>query len=140
MKRTLLLTTILALTVTACGEPSEQATADPTETDWVLDSGTVDGTQLPVVDTHPITLGFMEDQRAGGTSACNQYSGPFTISGGEISFSDMTSTLMACEPEEVMDSERAYLDALARVDSFTATEERLTLSGDGVELAFAPAQ
>lgn len=140
MKRTLLLTTILALTLAACAEPSDQAAIDPTETDWVLQSGTVDGNPVPVLDTHPITLGFLAEERAGGTSACNQYSGPYTISAPDFSFGDMTSTLMACDPEEVMDSESAYLDAIGRVDAFSATEERLTLSGDGVELIFVPAQ
>ena len=56
--------------------------------------------------------------------------------GAEISFSDLGQTMMACEPVEVMDSETAYLQAMALVDGFTATDDTLTLTGDGVELVF----
>jgi hypothetical protein len=36
-----------------------------------------------------------------------------------------------------MDSETMYLQAMALVDAFTATDETLTLTGEGVELVFA---
>jgi heat shock protein HslJ len=44
---------------------------------------------------------------------------------------------MACIPEDIMDLERVYLSALPRVRSFSATDETLTLAGEGVELVFA---
>jgi heat shock protein HslJ len=44
--------------------------------------------------------------------------------------------MMACSPEEVMDSESAYLEALSLVDTFTMSGDRLTLTGEGVEIAF----
>ncbi len=136
MRKTLIVASILGLALSACAEPSEQASADPTESAWVLESGTLDGEAIPVVETHPITLVFDEGD-AGGTSACNSYFGSYTISGAEIGFSGLGSTMMACEPVEVMDSESAYLAALELVDGFSATEDSLTLTGEGVELVFA---
>jgi heat shock protein HslJ len=137
MRRSFLLVAVLGLTLLACAEPSEPAASDPTGSAWVLESGTLDGAAIPIVDDHPITLTFDPDlEQAGGVSACNNYFGGYTISGGEISFSDPGQTMMACEPEEVMDSETKYLGALALVGGFTATDDTLTLSGDGVELVF----
>jgi heat shock protein HslJ len=101
-----------------------------------LESGALDGAVIPIVDDHPITLTF-DDTGVGGTSACNSYFGGYTITGAEISFSDLGQTMMACEPEEVMDSETMYLQATALVDAFTATDDTLTLTGEGVELVFA---
>jgi heat shock protein HslJ len=137
MRRSFLLVAVLGLTLLACAEPSEPAASDPTGSAWVLESGTLDGAAIPIVDDHPITLTFDPDlEQAGGVSACNNYFGGYTISGGEISFSDLGHTMMACEPEEVMDSETKYLGAMALVDGFTATDDTLTLTGDGVELVF----
>lgn len=136
MRKALSTVAVLSLVLFACAEPSEQAAIDPTDTAWRLESGTLDGSAVPVLDTHPITLVFTADG-AGGTSACNQYFGSYTLSGGEIGFGEMTQTEMACIPEEVMGSEVAFLTALSRVEAFRATEDSLTLSGDGVELIFA---
>jgi len=138
MRRPLLLVAVVGLTLSACAEPSEPAASDPTGSAWVLESGTIDGEAIPIVDDRPITLTFDPDlEEAGGVAACNNYFGGYTISGGEISFSDMGQTMMACEPVEVMDSETKYLQAMALVDGFTATDDTLTLTGDGVELVFA---
>jgi heat shock protein HslJ len=136
MRRTLLIAVALSLTLVACAEPSEPAAIDPTDSAWLLESGTLDGAAVPVLATHPITLVFEEDG-AGGTSACNQYFGNYSISGGAMSFDEMTQTEMACIPDEVMDSEAKVLEALSLVDAFTVTGDSLTLSGDGVELVFA---
>ncbi len=136
MKRNLLLVFALALVVAACGDPAEQASVDPTTTAWVLESGTVDGEALQLLDTHPITLVFDADGNAGGKSACNNYIAAYTISSSSISFGDAGSTMMACVPDEVMTLETTYQAALARVDSFTSDGSQLTLTGDDVELVF----
>lgn len=136
MRRPLLFVAVLGLTLSACAEPGEPGASDPTDSAWVLESGTLDGAAIPIVDGHPITLTF-DDTGIGGTAACNGYFGGYTISGTEISFSDLGQTMMACEPAEVMDSETKYLQAMALVGAFTATDETLTLTGEGVELVFA---
>jgi heat shock protein HslJ len=136
MRNALLIAVALSLTLVACAEPSEPAAIDPTDSAWLLESGTLDGTAVPVLATHPITLVFEEDG-AGGTSACNQYFGNYSISGGSMSFDEITQTEMACVPDEVMDSEARFLEALSLVETFTVTGDSLTMSADGVELVFA---
>ena len=135
MIRTLSTAAVLSLVLFACAEPSEQAATDPTDTVWRLVSGTLNGSAVPVLETHPITLVFDEDG-AGGTSACNHYTAGYSISGGELSFDQVIQTEMACMPDEVMESEAAFLAALTLVEAFGATEDSLTLSGEGVELIF----
>jgi heat shock protein HslJ len=136
MRNALLIAVALSLTFVACAEPSEPAAIDPTDSAWLLESGTLDATAVPVLATHPITLVFEEDG-AGGTSACNQYFGNYSISGGSMSFDEITQTEMACVPDEVMDSEARFLEALSLVETFTVIGDSLTMSADGVELVFA---
>ena len=127
---------MLSLTLFACAEPSEQAATDPTQMARALKSGTLHDVSVPVMDTHPITLVFEEDG-AGGISACNRYFGAYTISETELSFGDITQTMMACIRDEVMDSEAKNVEALGLIETFTATDETLTLAGDGAGLVFA---
>ena len=135
MRKALLIAVTLSLALVACAEPSQPAAIDPTDSAWLLESGALDGTAVPVLPTHPITLVF-EEEGAGGISACNQYFGNYSISGGAMSFDEITQTEMACVPDETMDSEARFLEALSLVEAFAVTDDSLTLSGDGVELVF----
>jgi heat shock protein HslJ len=136
MRRWSLALGCVATLITGCDAPVQQG-GDPTGIAWELVSGSVDGTEIPIVDTHPITLS-LTDEGAGGTAACNGYGGAFAISGTEIGFSELAWTAMACLPDPVMESETAYLEALPRVETFSMTEGRLTLAGEGVELIYVP--
>ena len=139
MKTPLPLVAVLGLTLASCAgaaEPVEPAMSDPIGTTWRLESGTSDGEPILILGSHPITLSFTEDG-AGGTAACNGYGGSYSISGDTITFSELFQTEMACFPEETMESEQRFLEALARVETISLTEERLTLSSENIELTFA---
>ncbi len=127
----------LALTLVACAEPGEATGSDPTQNAWELESGSLDETTIRLVEGHPITLSFGADgDGVVGTAACNGYGGSFSISGDELELSELSQTAMACEPEETMESEAMYLEALGRVETYTTTDETLMLAGDGVDLVF----
>lgn len=108
--------------------------ADSVEGSWQLVSGTVDGTEVPILDTHPITIEF-EDGQASGVSACNNYSGSFNLDGSSIEFGNVIMTEMACLDPGVMEAEAAYAAGLLAVDTITL-DETLTLTGPDVELVF----
>lgn len=127
--------TALALVIAACAGPGAGPADDLTESTWELESGTLDDLAITVLASHPITLTFSEDG-VGGTAACNGYGGSYRISGDEISFSELSVTEMACVPDETMESERAYLEAMVRIEKLVLDGDLLTLTGDGVELVF----
>lgn len=75
------------------------------------------------------------DGRIGGTSAVNQYGGPYTADDdGSFSVGELMSTMMA-GPEADMDAEQVYLKLLAQVDRFAVDGEELTLSGGSGNIA-----
>jgi heat shock protein HslJ len=108
--------------------------ANSVEGSWQLTSGTVDGEDIPLVETHPITIDFDGDQ-VQGTASCNHYGGTFELSGSSVSFDDLAMTEMACFPQETMDAEALYGRALGLVTT-VQVDEGLILSGPGVELDF----
>ena len=135
MRRTLLLVVVLAA-VTACeafGGPGGGAAG--IHGDWQLRSGTRDGQPIPLVEGHPITL-TIDGATASGRAACNSYGGDIEIRGNSITLGEVASTLMACDPPAVMESEAAYLEALGSVDTARREGEGLILSGEGTELRF----
>lgn len=128
MRRLLILTSLAVLGVACLGSDF----ADSLQGSWQLTSGIVDGEEIAMIDGHPITITFEED-RVGGTAACNSYGGTFSLSGSDITISDLSMTDMGCFPEELMQTEAVYLEALTRIGR-VALDGELTLSGDGVEL------
>jgi len=129
---------LLALLLAACAEKADVASGDPFgSTTWVLTSGTVDGAALTPIASAPVTL-LVSDGSVGGRAACNSYGGDFTIADGVVTVGSLIQTEMACLDPGVMDLEQAFLAALARVDGAAGDGTTLLLTGDGVEMRFAP--
>lgn len=99
-----------------------------------MTTGTVDGNEIPLVSSHPITI-TLEGDQVNGTASCNGYGGSFEISGSEISFGNLAMTEMACLPEQTMEAEALFAQGLTMVDT-VAVDGGLTLSGEGVEMSF----
>jgi heat shock protein HslJ len=122
---------LIAVVSAAClGDDS----ADGLDGSWQMTSGTVDGEEIPILDDHPITLTFAGNEM-NGTAACNGYSGTFDISGTSIDIGDLSMTEMGCFPQEIMEAEAMFADAITRVDQ-VSLDGRLTLTGDGIEMVF----
>lgn len=125
------LITALALISTAC---LGSDFADSVEGSWQMTSGTLDGKTIPLVDSHPISL-TLEGDQVSGTASCNGYGGTYELDRSTITFSGLAMTDMACSPEETMEAEAMFASAITRVDR-VALDGQLTLTGDGVEMAF----
>ncbi len=131
MRTTTLL--VMSLVLSAC---LGSDFVDSVEGSWQLTDGTHDGQPVPIVESHPITLN-LESGRISGTAACNGYGGEYDLSGTTFSIAEgLAVTEMACQPEEVMRSERAFLDAIANVEKVEITNEGLVLTGPETELQF----
>ncbi len=110
--------------LTGCGgEPETLIAGDP----WRVEAI---GAAEIIADV-PVTIQFDGEGQAGGRGGCNSYGAGYTISGEGIRFGPVRSTLMACS-EDVMDQERALIDALEGVTEFGIDDTgALVLTGSG---------
>lgn len=131
MRKMSLLSILTIVSVACLGTDFAASVEGP----WQMTAGTVDGEEIPLLDSHPITINF-EDGEVHGTAACNGYSGTFQLSASEI-FSSLGMTEMACSPEETMEAEAMFAAGITRVDT-VEVDGQLTLSGDDVEMVFEP--
>lgn len=106
---------------------------------WTLVATEANRVQTPaLVGDRPVTLDFVSETDVHGSGGCNTYNGAYTASDGLISFSPVMSTRMACVEEDRMAQENAYFAALALVERYVVSGNRLTLIGsDGTSLHFA---
>lgn len=142
MPTRLLLTAIGALLLASCGGAAgptvvegDGATTDPAGS-WLL----VDA--QPAIDVPAdarVTMEVVAEDDAwqvGGTAACNSYSGTVVTDGSTWRGEGYGGTEMGCD-EPRMSAERAYLDALPAVDTWTRpSTDELVLTGPDVELRF----
>lgn len=89
----------------------------------------------------PLTAEFSVDGEIMGSSGCNLYSGPYTVSGSAMTVGPLASTRMTCSGE-LDDQEQRYLEALQLVTSWASDESGIALlAGDGVtKVTLAAAQ
>jgi heat shock protein HslJ len=140
----LLATVVMTVVLGACDasspDPSGAGSVDVTGA-WQMSSGTIDGVVLAVVDDAPVTL-TVKGTQISGRAACNHYGGEVVVEDGRPRFSLTSMTAMACA-DPVMAAEAAFTAALPRVVGAARDDDRLTLTGPGVELLFdrlAPVQ
>lgn len=113
--------------VTSAQSPSPAATS-LVGTDWNLVSSDLNGTQAPVPAGIAATL-HIDGDLAAGSSGCNRYLAPVTISDTGITFGEAMSTKKACPPPQ-MAFEQQFLATLATVASYSIDGDALTLSND----------
>ena len=78
----------------------------------------------------------LQSGEVSGNAGCNDYFGPYEISGENLTFSQIAMTEMYCEtPQGIMEQESEYLIALGRATNFRLELDKLELfSADGVQL------
>jgi heat shock protein HslJ len=103
-------------------------------TEWVLVS--LQGNS-PLAGTH-IWLVF-EGEQARGSAGCNQYGGPYTVTGmGALTFQEFDITEQAClEPEGVMEQETVYIAALRMAVAYRLAGDRLEIQNSAGETVLA---
>jgi len=123
---------LIALTVLlgACGNPAPELTG----LTWKLVSyGPADEALAAIPDVQT-SLVFSDDGQVRGTIGCNQFGGTYKANGDKISFSQMNSTLMACEPG-LMNQESAVLAILSSATTYSLSGGRLTITAADGSLA-----
>ena len=98
------------------------------DTVWVLESFGQEGDLQSAVKDRKVTLEFdFKENIISGSGGCNHYSAEFEVSGDSLTISPAMSTLMACFPEEVMNQETAYHQALAQAERFEVMDGKLLI-------------
>src|SRR5262245_12764668 len=93
---------------------------------------------VPVQGREP-TLTFADEKQVNGNTGCNGFFGGYAYGDGEIEFSGVGMTLMACE-DSVNAVEAAYTQALNAATTVAIDEGgQLLLGGSGGDVLFAPA-
>jgi len=114
------------LHVNATKITGRQSLADLDGTQWTLKRFSADP---PLADQPQITLAF-DGRRISGTSGCNRYFAGVKETGelpGDLKVSEIGGTRMAC-PEEIMDLENRYLEALGNVTHYSFLAGKLVLT------------
>ena len=89
----------------------------------------------PVMTNYRASMHFRPEGRVGGRASCNHFNASWERLGDQLVIERSSVTKMAC-PSAVMDQERRFLNALARVSGFRVTGERvlMLLGTDGATL------
>lgn len=80
-------------------------------------------------ESEPHLVLHAEEARLAGSTGCNRMMGGYELDGDQLSFGQLATTMMAC-PGDVMEFERAFLDALGEVAGWQVEGENLTLVDD----------
>jgi heat shock protein HslJ len=111
----------ITLVLTACaGTNSQQIKLDGTV--WILTH--IQGN--PVLNGTMPTL-KLEAGQASGNGSCNSFGGEYTLVGAKLTFGALMSTMMACDPPEIMQQEQAYLAALGSAVKFNIQAGKLNI-------------
>ncbi len=93
---------------------------------WQLEAIVAANGLAPVLADSQTTARFQGGE-INGNASCNQFFGAYQLDGGALTVTVGGSTMMACQPPELMQQEIAYLAALGQVASFAIDGDRLML-------------
>ena len=101
---------VSALVLSACSIPVNAGSL--TGTTWSLVSYGAAAGQTPAAADVATSLVFGTDGQVSGNMGCNSFGGKYAVKDGEITFSEVVSTMMACTNESVMTQEQSALKIL----------------------------
>ncbi len=107
--------TLEGVTYSGCaGEPSSLLGGR----EWQIDN--IAG--QPLVAGSSASIEFLPDQRVAGSASCNRFMGGYELTGESLTFTQLASTMMACE-ESVLNQEIQLLTLLDEVNRFDIDPE-----------------
>jgi len=123
----------LIMVAAGCGAGHEPSGGGLEGVRWTLDSYSSGGRTKSVPQGASVDALF-ERGKVSGRSGVNTYSGPYEVSGSDLTIGRLATTMMA-GPPELMDLEKEYLANLEKVATSEAGADILTLFGrDGARL------
>ena len=126
---------IICLAISACTAKNEGSAASLIGS-WKLTSFSRADVLTPAVTDTEAGLTFKDDGSVTGNSGCNGLGGSYTVEDDKITFSEITSTLMACDDPR-MAQEGAVHQVLTDTATFKIEGNTLTLTNNDVVLVLA---
>lgn len=133
MKKYVPLYLIMIVILSACAARASTLTGT-----WKLIAYGPAESMTPAVSDADATLTFGDDGIVGGSSGCNSMGGEYQVQENEITFNEMTSTLMACE-EPLMAQESVFTQVLNGAAEYEIEDNTLAITNNGMVLVFSSA-
>ena len=106
MKKVLLFLLFVTLLVSACTSQEKSLQGS-----WSLTAYGPEGATTPAAPDSPASITFNDDGTVSGSSGCNGFGGGYSVEGDQVKFTELISTLMACE-EPLMTQEGTVFKVL----------------------------
>jgi len=132
VKKYLLALLLIVLVVSACTAKNGGA-ASSLIGSWKLTSYSRADVLTPAVPDTEAGLTFKEDGTVTGNSGCNALGGNYKVEGDQVTFDQITSTLMACDDPR-MAQEGAVQQALTNTATYKIEGNTLTLANNDIVL------
>ena len=135
MKKYLITLLIICLAISACNAKNERPAASLIGS-WKLTSYSRADVLTPAVTDTEAGLTFKDDGTMTGNSGCNGLGGNYKVEGDQVTFDQITSTLMACDDAR-MAQEGAVHQVLTDTATFNIEGNTLTLTNNDFVLVLA---
>jgi heat shock protein HslJ len=135
VKKYLLTLLVICLAISACTAKKEGPSASLIGS-WKLTSYSRADVLTPSVTDTEAGLTFKDDGTVTGNSGCNGLGGNYKVEGDQITFDQITSTLMACDDAR-MAQEGAVHQVLTDTAAFKIEGNTLTLTNKDIVLVLA---
>jgi heat shock protein HslJ len=135
VKKYLITLLIICLGISACTAKNEGSSAALIGS-WKLTSYSRSDVLTPAVTDTEAGLTFKEVGTVTGKSGCNGLGGNYKVEGDQVTFDQITSTLMACDDAR-MAQEGAVHQVLTDTATFKIEGTTLTLTNNDVVLVLA---
>jgi len=134
MKKVLLFLLLVTLLFSACTSQEKSLQGS-----WSLTAYGPEGATTPAAPDSQASITFNDDGTLNGNSGCNGFGGEYSVEGDQVRFSELVSTLMACE-EPLMTQEGTVFQVLNDTASYQIDGDTLTITKDGTALVFTAAE
>lgn len=136
MKKYLLTLLVLSLAISAC--TAGDGGAASLIGSWKLTATGPANSPTPAVPGTEAGITFNNDGTVSGNSGCNGFGGNYKVEGDQVTFDQITSTLMACD-EPRMTQEEAVHRVLTDTATYKIQGNTMTLTNNDMALIFTKA-
>lgn len=133
----------VTLIIIGAGMPLTAGAAPATQTQglantyWVLTEYIAQGSApVTALGEPPPTLIFSDNGMVSGYTICNEYSGPYSGSGDQVTFGPLVTTRRACTNPEFVAQEQLMMRVLDGTTTVTRSGDTLTISAPAGSLIF----